>query len=343
MLTRDLGFQTDAIISFPTNDRNLSHVHLLADKIRRLPGVSSVARQNYFPMGGDHGFFGIQFKERGEDGISVYAIKADENYLPLYGMKLVAGRNLLPSDTLKELVINERLARQLGFVVPGQALGHHIETWNKSVPIVGVVADFHQGSFHEAIGGMVITSANGTDLAVRLDLKGRPAAEAKTLLTRIEEQWKEVYPHDPIEFTWFDESIAQLYEKERTLSWLMNIATTLTIFISCMGLLGLTLFTVARRTREIGIRKVLGATIADIVFLIGKDILLLVALAFIIAVPIAWYAMHGWLNDFAYRRSPGLALFLEAGAVAILIALATVSVQTLRAALANPVKTLRME
>lgn len=343
MQTRDLGFRADAIIAFSTDDRDLNRVKLLTDNIRKLPGVAGAARQNYFPMGEDHGYFTIQFPERGGDEIGVFAIKADEHYLPLYGIRLVAGRNLLPSDTLKELVVNESLTRQLGFARPEQALGKRIFTWNKLVPIVGIVADFHQGSFKEAIGPMVITSANGRDIAVRMNLTYRSADEAKAILSRIERSWKEVYPHAPFEFTWLDESIAALYRKERTTAWLMKIATGISIFISCLGLLGLTLFTIGKRTREIGIRKVLGAGVADIVLLMSKDLLSLVGLAFVIATPVAWALMHRWLSDFAYRISPGLLLFAEAGAMAVLIVALTVGFQTIRAALADPVKSLRVE
>jgi hypothetical protein len=343
MQTRDLGFRKDAIVAFSTDDRDLSRVKLLTGKIRQLPGVVDAARQNYFPMGEDHGYFSIQFREQGENEIGVYAIKADEHYLPLYDMKLVAGRNLLPSDTLKELVVNESLTRQLGFARPEQALGKMVFTWNKNVPIVGVVADFHQGSFKEAIGPMVITSANGRDIAVRMDLKGRSAGEAAAILARIERLWKTVYPHAPFEYAWLDESIAALYRKERTTAWLMNIATGVSIFISCLGLLGLTLFTIGKRTREIGIRKLLGARVADIVVLMSKDLLLLVGLAFVIATPVAWVLMQRWLSDFAYRISPGLLLFAEAGGFAIAIVVVTVGWQTMRAALANPVESLRTD
>jgi ABC-type antimicrobial peptide transport system permease subunit len=273
----------------------------------------------------------------------VAAVKADEHFIPLYGIRLLAGRNLLPGDTLKEVVINESLSKLLGFASPEKALGQSIYTWNKYCPIAGVVADFHQASFHETIKPMLITSLACTDIAVKLDTRNKSVAETKAILARVENQWKAFYPHTPFEYDFLDESIARLYQKEQTTSWLMNITTGITIFISCIGLFGLTMFTTARRTREIGIRKVLGASVPDIVALLGKDFFILIVIALFIASPVAWFFMHQWLEDYAYRIPFGVDIFLIAGVTILFITLLTVSFQSVKAALANPVKSLRTE
>ncbi|AXY73927.1 ABC transporter permease [Paraflavitalea soli] len=345
MLTKDLGFKSDAVVLFSTNESrdSLNRVKLLEEQIRQLPGVAGAARENMPPMGLDRGVFTIQYKALGEDKIPVAAVKADEHFIPFYQIRLLAGRNLLPSDTLKELVINESLARLLGFKKPAQALGQSLYTWNKFVPIVGVVADFHQASLHEPVKPMVIAAIACTDMAVRLDTKNMPAAHTRAILARIERRWKEFYPNTPFEYEFLDESLAQLYEKEQTTAWLMNIATGITIFISCIGLLGLTMFTAERRTREIGIRKVLGASVPDIVALLGKDFILLVIIALVIASPIAWLFMQQWLQDFAYRIPVGWDIFLVAGMAILGITFLTIGFQSLKAALANPVKSLRTE
>jgi putative ABC transport system permease protein len=344
MLNTDLGFRYDAIIDFNTNDRrHLDKVKLLEQNIRQLPGVLGVARENMPPMGTDRGATTVQYRARSEEKIQVAMIKADENFIPLYRIRLLAGRNLLPGDTLREVVINESLSKMLGFKRPEQAIGQIISTWDQNVPIAGVVADFHQASFHETIKPQLIVGIACSDIAVRLDTKGKSVGEAKAILARIEKQWKDIYPKTPFEYSFLDEDLAQLYKKEQTTAWLMNIATGITIFISCMGLFGLTMFTAERRTREIGIRKVLGASVSDIVTLLSKDFVILVSIALIIASPLAWIFMHKWLQGFAYRIHFGIDIFLIAGSGILFITLLTISFLTVKAALANPVKNLRTE
>jgi ABC-type antimicrobial peptide transport system permease subunit len=214
---------------------------------------------------------------------------------------------------------------------------------NEHYPIAGVVADFHQFSFHEPIKPLVIVNGSTTGIAIRLEMKDKQVSDAKAILTRVEKQWKEVYPHDPFEYKFMDESIRLLYQKEETTAWLMNIATGITIFISCMGLFGLALFNARQRSREIGIRKVLGASVTSIVSLLSTDFLKLVLLATAIASPVAWYFIHRWLQDFAYRIDIGAWVFVLAGLAAMVIALITVSFQAIKAAIANPIGVLGSE
>jgi hypothetical protein len=345
MLSKDLGFRSDAVGSVNTNESrdSLSRVKMLESRIARLPGVVGAARENMPPMGADIGMFPIQYRARSEEPIGVLAIKADENYIPLYDIRLLAGRNLLPSDTIREVVINESLSKALGFRSPDEAVGKMVFTWNKYVPIVGVVADFHKSSYREAVKPLLIAGMACTDLAIRLDTKGKPAGEARVILDRVQREWKKVYPHTPFEFGFLDDEIAQLYKKEQTMSWLMRVATGITLFISCIGLFGLTMFTAERRTREIGIRKVLGAGVPDIAVLLGRDFVWLVLLALMIASPVAWIFMHRWLQDYAYRIAFGADLFLLSGAALLLVTLLTISWHSLRAALANPVESLRSD
>jgi putative ABC transport system permease protein len=345
MLNHDLGFRSDAIGSANTDESrdSLFRVKNLEASIGQLPGVSGVARENMPPMGSDLGVFGVQYRARSDERFSVQAIKADENFIPLYGLRMLAGRNLEPSDTLREVVINETLSKALGFRRPEDAIGKMLFTWNKNVPIAGVVADFHKRSFHEPVKPLLIAAMACTDLAIRLDTKGKSVGEARAILDRVQRVWKQFYPHMPFEFSFLDDEIAQLYTKEATMSWLMKIATGITLFISCIGLFGLTMFTAERRTKEIGIRKVLGATVRDIVLLLGRDFVWLVGLAFVIAAPVAWIFMHRWLEDYAYRISFGPGLFVVSAFSLLVITLATVSWHSVRAALANPVESLRQE
>jgi len=345
MLHKDLGFRSDAMIDFNTEERSdsIGKVKVLEEAIRRLPGVAGAARENMPPMGRDQGTFGLQYGPLGDESIMVEAIKVDEHYIPLYGIRLLAGRNLFPSDTIREIVINESLSTRLGFRRPDEAIGKMVSARGREVPIVGVVADFHKFSFHEPIRPLLMVGMACTDIAVRLDTKGKDAAVARAILTRIEKQWNKVYPHRPFEYTFFDDEIAQLYQREQTMEWLMNIATAITVFISCIGLFGLTLFTTQRRTREIGIRKVLGARVTDILTLLGVDFAVLMLIALVIASAGGWYGMHRWLQDYAYRVSLGPDVFLLAGGSLLLVTVLTVGAQSLKAALVNPIKSLRTE
>ncbi|MDO6433447.1 ABC transporter permease [Flavitalea sp. BT771] len=345
MLHKDLGFRSDAIVTFNTDERkdSVGKARLLEETIRQVPGVADVARENMPPMGSDRGIFTIRLRANSTERLIVEAITADEHYIQLYGIRLLAGKNLFPSDTLKEVVINESLSKALGFGSPDQAIGKQIYTWNKYVPIVGVVADFHKYSYRAPIQPLLIAGIACTDIAVRLDTKGRSAGEVRAILTRIGRQWKAFYPHRPFEFSFFDDEIAQLYRREQTMEWLMDIATGITLLISCIGLFGLTLFTTERRTREIGIRKVMGARVTDILTLLGKDLVLLMLIALVIASAGGWYGMHWWLQDYAYRVRIGADVFLLAGAALLLVTVLTVGAQSLKAALVNPIKSLRTE
>jgi len=305
MLHKDLGFKSDAIVDFNTNEHRDSagmvRVKLLEAAVGRLPGVAAVARENMPPTGTDRGMFTIRYLAKSNEPIRVEAIKADEHYIELYGIKLLAGRSAFASDSLRELVINESLSKLLGFSRPEQAIGQKISTWGVSVPIVGVVADFHKYSYHDPIQPLLIAVMGCTDIAFRMDVRGQPAGSARAILARVERQFKAFYPHESWDYGFLDDEIAQMYEREQTMEWLMNIATVVTLFISCIGLFGLTLFTTERRTREIGIRKVLGARVSDILVMLGKDFVVLVGIALAVASAAGWYLMHRWLQDFAYR------------------------------------------
>ena len=165
----------------------------------------------------------------------------------------------------------------------------------------------------------------------------------KMLINKIESSWREVYPDEEFNYTFFDESIARFYKKEQNTASLLNWCTGLAIFISCLGLLGLVIYITTQRTKEIGVRKVLGASVTQIVSLLSKNFIRLVIIAFVIAAPLAWWAMHKWLEDFAYRTSINWWIFGLSGSLMILIALLTLSIQTIRSAVANPVKSLRTE
>jgi ABC-type antimicrobial peptide transport system permease subunit len=208
---------------------------------------------------------------------------------------------------------------------------------------VGIIRDFHSKSMHEPITPFFMSTYEGAerDISVKLATSGESVGHLSAVLARLDKAWKEVYPTKKFEYSFFDETIARLYEKEEKTARIMNIAMGIAIFISCMGLFGLAAFVAEQRTKEIGIRKVLGATVTNIVAMLSRDFVRLVVIAIVIASPVAWWFMHQWLQDFAYRVPISWWIYGIAGAGAILIALLTVSAQAIRAAMANPVESLR--
>lgn len=344
--SKAIGFDTDAIVILPTSRKApAKQMNVLAQQLKQITGVSMVAGEQYTPMDGRDG--NIALKLNGINGTEtrIPELSGDEHYLSLYGMKLLAGRNLLPADSLKEYVINETFLHLLGLREPQEAIGKMLLYQNKPYPIVGVVADFHEKSFHETIKPVCIVNIPimQQDLAIKLTARGKQAAALKVTLAQIEKSWKDMYPGEVFDFHFFDQSIALLYEKDYRTAKLLNAATSIIIFISCIGLFGLTIFTAKRRTTEIGIRKVLGASVANITLMLSKDFIVLVLAALVVASPVAWYLMDRWLRNFAYRIAISWWMFALSGAVAIVIALLTMSFQSIKAAMMNPVKSLRDE
>jgi putative ABC transport system permease protein len=347
MRDSDKGFKTDAIVTIQKVWRDHSNkANGLAESIKKIHGVDQVILEAFAPMGFPHMQGGIEYK--GKDDIKFEASyqPGNEGYVPFYEMKLLAGRNMFHGDSLNEIVVNQTFSKNLGFPKPEQSLGKSITALGgKTFTIVGVVADFHENSFHEAMKPVVIVNLPDQEkgIAIKFSTRGMQAKEAKVILAQVERQWKQAYPEENFQSSFLNESIRWLYDQETKTAWLMNVIMIITIFISCMGLFGLAMFTAEQRTREIGIRKVLGATVTNIVTLLSKDFILLVVLSLVIASPIAGYFMSQWLQDFAFRIHITGWVYLLAGAMAILIALFTVSFQAIRAAVANPVTSLRSE
>jgi putative ABC transport system permease protein len=345
----DKGFNTDAIITINNWNDHEGKMKVLAEKIKHLTGISKVIQQGNPPMGFAQNMDNFKFKPQGENIMEVSAQIGNEDFIPFYQMKLIAGRNMQHSDSLTELVINETLAKNLGFNTPQEAVGKTLfqvgYQSEKPYPIVGVVADFHEGSFQEAIRPAVIENVveRKFSVAIKLAAGEKNTGAVKTVISNIETEWKKIFPEAPFQYSLLNESISWLYGQEEKTAWLMNVATIITIFISCMGIFGLGMFTAQRRTKEIGIRKVLGANVTDITALLSKDFLKLVIVAIVIASPIAWYFMNQWLLDYSYRTNISWWVFALAGLSAIIISLLTVSFQSIKAAIANPVKSLRTE
>ena len=290
------GFNSDAIITLNKWGEQDNKLKVLSENIKTIPGVDKVLMQFNAPMGFAQMSSTYKFKDKEEKTLQPTIEIGNEDYIPFYQMKLIAGRNMLHSDSINELVINETMAKAIGFSNPGDAVGKMLYSTrpnsDKGFPIVGVVADFHQGSFHDAILPAVIENApddQKRSIAVKLTTSEKSVTEVKAILAQIETQWKKIYPDTPFDYSFLNQSISWLYGQEEKTAWLANVAALITIFISCMGLFGLGMFTAKRKTKEIGIRKVLGASVTNITTMLSKDFLKLVIISFFIASPVAWY------------------------------------------------------
>jgi putative ABC transport system permease protein len=344
LLTKNLGFKKDAIVYFNTPWYEKQEKTLvLKNELEKIAGISSISLSDAPPAYNGWSSSTITYKGKEEIKANAYRKFGDVNYLETYGIEIIAGRNLLPSDTAKEFLINETLMKKLGFSTPLDAIGQEIEYSKLILPIVGVVKDFHIQSLHQKIEPVIIANEMKNFTCLNLQLTAAEGEEVKATLNKIEEEWKKIYPNDKIEYEFLDETIDNFYKTEHRTTKLVHTATGLAIFISCLGLFGLASYTAAQRTKEIGIRKALGATAHSIVLLLSKDFVILVLLAFILATPVAWFAGRQWLETYAYQVDLKVWLFLVTALLAVLIALITVGYQTLKAANSNPVKSLRNE
>ncbi len=341
MLDSNPGFNKDAIITLSSNDP--SRMRTLATELRRLPPVADLTLQLHAPMGTAIIDLPVQYEGRKDKELRVSILDADEHFLPTYQMKLLAGHNIQPDDSANEFLINATYARALGFQDPGKALGRFLTLNGQSHTLVGVVADFHTASFHQPIGPILITHIPGMEwgMGIRLTATNHHISALTTVLRQIGAKSKEIIPDIPFEYSFLDENIAALYRQDRQLTWLIDAAMLLTITIACMGLIGLIVFVVEKRRKEIAVRKVMGADVLNIVALLNGEITALVTIALLIASPLAWYGAQRWLQNFAYRIPMPWCLFPLAGVAAIAIASLTISTQVIRAAIANPVKSLK--
>lgn len=340
----DLGFNQDLVYTFGVNGDSLSQSKLAGFKQRllQIPSVASVAFGSDQPASGSTWSTNFAFGRGTEDQKFSTTIKyCDADFLKTYGMELLVGRWLEPSDTAKEYVVNETLLRKVGIKNPQDALDQEVRlgrnTWRK---VVGVVKDFHAHSAHNDLEPLVMT--NGLKRMYGAGVKIAPQ-NIQTTTAAIQREFDNTYPEQVFDPTFFDESIAEFYIAENRFSATCKGFGLLAIFISCLGLLGLAAHAAQRRTKEIGVRKVLGASVLGITGLLAKDFLKLVVIAILFASPIAYYFMSKWLEDFVYRIDIQWWMFVLAGIGAVAVAFLTVSFQSVRAALANPVKSLRSE
>jgi len=347
-MTKDLGYKKDAIMYFSTNwkDQNQANKAVLMNKLKAIPEIAMISLCSNPPASDNTWSSTMNYKDGKKDVETDVQMKMiDSSYFSLFKLKLLAGSNLNNSDTVTAMIINETYSKILGFKDPQEAVGKNIKFNSKLVPIVGVAADFHQKSLHEIIKPLALFNEKKSSRTFSIALM--PQNEAGTTwksgIAKMEKAWKEVYPEEDFDYSFLDDAIAKYYTAEKHISSLLMWATGLAIFISCLGLLGLVIYITNQRTKEIGVRKVIGASVMQLVTLLSKDFLKLIAIAFVIAVPIAWWGSHKWLENFAYKTTISAWIFISGGLIMFLTAIIILGMRTLKAARANPVDSLRSE
>lgn len=343
---KQLGFDKEEVMIVNRANALEDQASAFKQQLKNISFVRSVSGASAVPGGF---YFGFQFQEENTpEVVTTRAMSVDDNYVETLGLQMVTGRDFSESfnDSLNVLV-NEAVVRLLG-VAAEEAVGMRFTTDNvgnqlSTFTIAGVVGDYNYQSLHTAIEPLVILSTEGgfsfePVIAVRLE-----PGNASKAVQELEAMWKEFAPGEPFLFSFLDTELDQLYQSEQRSSTIFSLFTALAIIIASVGLLGLAAYTAYQRTKEIGVRKVLGATVPNVVFLLSKDFARLVIVAFLVAAPLAWIVMQQWLENFAYRIEMSMMTFIWAGLIALVIAWLTISWQAVSAALANPVESLRSE
>ncbi|WP_020527804.1 ABC transporter permease [Flexithrix dorotheae] len=339
---KNLGFDKDQIINLRLANQELQEKAVtLKNKLEQISGIEKVAFASSLP-GQGFGRRGIvpEGYSQDDDPWIVSIMSCNEDYFSLMNMEISAGRNFSPefgTEREESIIINEAAAEAIGWDDP---IGKKVQIRQTDMTVVGVVKDFHFTSMRHKIEPILISYLPEANNSMVIKIKGGNIPET---IAQMEEQWAEVNPALPMEYTFFDEDFGNLYQSDEVFSLLIINFTWLAIFIACLGLFGLASFIAEQRTKEIGIRKVLGSKISAIVVLLSSEFVKLVLISNLIAWPIAYFAMENWLQDFQYKIDIGFGSFLMAAFLALFIALATVSYHSIKAAWANPVNSLRSE
>ncbi|MDB5199417.1 MAG: macrolide export ATP-binding/permease MacB [Chitinophagaceae bacterium] len=344
MQDKSLGFDKDQVITM-NNPAFANQFESFRNELLQNPDIKNVTRSSRIPSGRllDAMDVAVPVGDTVKPlQIDLKFLAVDYNFIPAYNMKIIAGRNYSNSYATDSsgFIINETASGTLGFKTPSEAVEKPLVYAGNKGKIIGVAKDFNFESLHEKIPSLLLLVNRNLYNAISIKLSG---GNISASIASIEKTWKKFLPETPFAYTFLDDRFAKVYESEQKQKTIFTSFAFIAIFIACLGLFGLSAFTISQRVKEIGIRKVLGAEVNSIVALLSKDFLKLVLIAIIIASPIAWFVMNQWLQDFAYRISIPWWIFLFAGIVAMIIAFVTISFQAIKAAMANPVKNLRTE
>lgn len=335
----DWGFRPGAVLTLQIPDH--AKKGTLQQQLLEIAGVKNVSLCYQPPASQSNNQTGVHFDHRSEPEQWIVNNKpADAHYIETFGLQLVAGRNLQPCDTVREFVVNEAFIKKLNLASPDDILNKNISVGGTKAPVVGVIRDFHNMELSQTISPIALSTyaADYSTCAVQL-ASGNPAPA----LSQIEQVWKTQFPDDFYEHHFMDERMGEFLETETMILRLVRTFAGIAIFIGCLGLYGLAAFMVARKRKEIGVRKTLGASVPGILWLFGKEYIRLIFIAFALAAPLAWWVMDAWLQDYAYRISIGAGIFLVSLLATFGVAALSVGAQSVRAALANPIHALKSE
>lgn len=346
MRSQELGFQKEQmlVINFRRDWNILRQIETIKHSLGQHPRVLSVSASSSTPSTGNAGAYtNIENPDGKMQSSNMDLYSVDFDFLKQYNIEVVAGRGFsrdFPTDSMKALIVNEAAVASYGYSSPQDAIGKRFSQWGREGEVVGVIRDFHTRSLRQQIKPLALRIAHNDATLISLHID---AQNVSGTLADLEKQWNSLAPQRPFEYFFLDEAFDKQYRDETRFGNLFVCFASLSIFIACLGLFGLATFTAQQRTKEIGIRKVLGATVTSVLGLLSRDFLKLVFIGFLVAIPTAWYGLDRWLDNFAYRINVGVGVFIAAGLASALIALATVIWQSLRAALANPVDSLKDE
>ncbi|QJW91479.1 FtsX-like permease family protein [Spirosoma taeanense] len=345
----DLGYNKEAVLTIPIPDHKPGQLETLRARLINQPNVQSLSYGISVPSANGNWWTGFRYENAEKDSdYGVVMRPADTAYVRTYGLKLIAGRMYLPADTMREFVVNESFVKRLGIRDPRQIIGKSMALSGRpsvKKPIVGVVRDFNTFSLHQKTEPCVLTSHRDAynTLGIKLSTRQGGTEAISQLLGEVEKAWTATFPDFVFRYEFLDQTLADFYQSEERMYSLFRLLAGIAIFIGCLGLYGVVAFMVESRKKEVGIRKALGASTTHIFGIFSADFVKLVLIALVLASPIAWYVMSEWLDDFVYRIDIEWWMFALTGGLAIGIALLTVSFQSIKAALMNPVNSLRTE
>ena len=345
--SQELGFRKEAVLIVPIPEREspesdgVSKMRTLRDEVGRLAGVETVSLSSTPPSSGAVNSTGFYFEGEDESQSKGTQVKqVDGNYISLYGIQLIAGSNLQDYDTARGFLVNEELVRMAGFQDPDEIIGKTINMWDRKLPVVGVVRNFHTVSLRDQIEPTVMMNNIGSYRTMSLRVNQR---DIKKVVGEIQSKWEAAYPEHIFEYEFLEENIRRFYEGEQKMSVLLTVFTSMAIFIGCLGLFGLATFMTNQKTKEIGVRKALGASVESIIFLFSREYVKLIVIGFLLSAPAVWFIMNEWLDSFAYKISIGPMVFVAGLSVTLLIATLTVGYRSFKAAIVNPIQSLRYE
>ncbi|MFN8353117.1 MAG: FtsX-like permease family protein [Spirosomataceae bacterium] len=341
MRTQSVGYDTKAIVNFNIPTPEKINQTTFRSQLMTIPGVQNASMCLFVPTTNSSNTSNLRYDTRQKDELwQINTKNADKYYIETFGLQLVAGKNIPESDTIRGYLVNEKFVEKVGAKNPNEVIGKTLRVWGVDAPIYGVIKNWNNNSFQSGIDPVAIFTYKNIHYNCAAKLS---AANLSTTLKAIEKLWNQYFPNYLYEQEFLDESIAQNNEQENVMLIVIRVFSALAIFIACLGLYGLVSFMASQKTKEIGVRKVLGASVGSILGLFGKEFIRLISVAFVIAAPLGWWLCNLWLEDYTYRISIGPIEIVAAILVTILIAGLTVSYETLRAAIANPVNALKSE